>query len=68
MPRPSPSPLDTLEDAFRLLTGGPSPLVLDGREVGRDLPARPIPLGELRSMLLHPSTSYRAATRRHRRP
>lgn len=52
------SPLDTLDDAFRILTRPPAPLALDGREVG-GLPPRLIPLDELRSMLLHPSCGYR---------
>jgi hypothetical protein len=58
--RRDPSPYQTLEAAFGLLTSGPNPLSLDGRLVGHGLLARPIPLDELRSMLLHPSTSYAA--------
>jgi len=57
---PAPSPLDVLETTFRLLTSGPDPLALDGAVLGRGLPARPIPLDELRSILLHPSTGYAA--------
>jgi hypothetical protein len=60
MPRPRQLPFDTLDAAFRLLTTGPRPLALDGRRVGHGLPARPIPLDELRSRLLHPSTSFAA--------
>jgi hypothetical protein len=60
MPAPVPSPLDTLETAFRLLTSGPAPLALDGAQLGHDLPARPIPLDELRSILLHPATGFAA--------
>src|SRR6266540_3928856 len=60
MPRPPRLPFDTLDAAFRLLTSGPQPLGLDGRQVGHGLPARPIPLDELRSRLLHPSTSFAA--------
>jgi DNA-directed RNA polymerase specialized sigma24 family protein len=55
-----PSPLDTLDGAFRLLASDPSPLTIDGRRIGLGLPARPIPLLELRSMLLHPSTGFAA--------
>lgn len=53
------SPFDALEETFRLLSAGPHPLALDGREVS-GLPDREIPLGELRSMLLHPSVPYPA--------
>lgn len=52
------SPFDTLEDAFGVLCAGPSPLALDGATVA-GLPRRPIPLAELRAILLHPSTSHR---------
>ncbi len=51
------SPFDTLETCFRLLTEGPAPLALDGRHVGHGLPARPIPLGELRVLLQHPAAT-----------
>jgi hypothetical protein len=51
------SPLDTLERAFQLLVVGPEPLALDGAQV-EGLPSRMIALDELRSMLLHPSTSF----------
>jgi hypothetical protein len=54
--RPS-GPFDTLEGAFRLLCAGPKPLSLDGGQVP-GLPDRPIPLDELRAILLHPSTPY----------
>lgn len=60
MSRPHASPLDVLDDAFRLLVTGPSPLSLDGHEVGRGLPRRSIPLDELRSILLHPSCGFAA--------
>lgn len=52
------SPLDTLEDAFAILTRPPAPLALDGRDMAGGLPRRLIPLDELRSMLLHPSCGY----------
>ncbi|MGW0805558.1 hypothetical protein [Nonomuraea sp. NPDC002799] len=50
-------PLDVAEHAFTLLMRGPAPLSLDGALLGHGLPARPIPLSELRGMLLHPSCS-----------
>lgn len=54
------APLDVAEGALRLLTTGPSPLSVDGRRLGHGLPRRPIPLGELSSVLMHPSTSFAA--------
>jgi hypothetical protein len=44
--------LDTLEKTFRLLVSDPAPLAVDGRQVHPDLPARLIPLDELRAILL----------------
>jgi hypothetical protein len=59
--RPTPpSPFDTLENCFRLLTTGPAPLAIDGRRLGHGLPTRQIPLGELRVLLHHPATTIRA--------
>jgi hypothetical protein len=58
--RRDPSPYETLEAAFGLLTSGPDPLSLDGRLIGHGLPPRPIPLDELRGMLLHPSVGFAA--------
>lgn len=52
-----PSPFDTLEACFRLLTTGPAPLALDGRQLGNGAPARRIPLGELRTLLQHPAAT-----------
>lgn len=49
------SPLDAAQRAFALLTAPPSPLHLDGRLVD-ELPDRPIPLGELRGLLIHDAT------------
>jgi len=60
---PEQSPFEVLEASFRLLCAGPSPLALHGREVGPPLPPRPIPLTELGSALLHPSTPYEARDR-----
>ena len=57
----SMSPLNTADAAFRLLTQGPRPLSLDGTELGEALPQRPIPLDELKRLLLRPSAD--AATR-----
>jgi len=51
------SPFDTLERTFALLTTGPRPLSLDGTPLD-GLPDRPVPLDELKSRLLHPSTPY----------
>jgi hypothetical protein len=50
-----PSPLDTLDTTFRLLTGGPPPLTLEGRTIG--LQAESIRLLDLRAMMFHPATS-----------
>ncbi|MEU4574634.1 hypothetical protein [Nonomuraea sp. NPDC023979] len=49
--------LDVAEHAFTLLMRGPSPLSIDGAKLGEGLPARAIPLDELRVILLHPSCS-----------
>ncbi|PKW18668.1 hypothetical protein A8926_6784 [Saccharopolyspora spinosa] len=59
-PLPPLSVLNAAENAFRLLSSGPDPLAVDGAVLGRGLPARRIPLGELRSVLLHPATSHAA--------
>ncbi|GGL42609.1 hypothetical protein [Planomonospora parontospora] len=48
-------PLDVAEKAFRLLVAGPRPLAVDGAVLGHGLPARAIPVDELRAILLHPS-------------
>jgi hypothetical protein len=50
------SPFETLEITCRLLSSGPACLALDGRRLGHGLPARPIPLLELRALLQHPAT------------
>ncbi|MFK4043165.1 hypothetical protein ACI2LC_45830 [Nonomuraea wenchangensis] len=50
-------PLDVAEYAFHLLMRGPDPLSVDGAALGQGLPARPIPMDELRMILLHPSCS-----------
>ncbi|WP_396454661.1 hypothetical protein [Actinomadura sp.] len=48
--------LDVAETTFDLLTRGPAPLSVDGAALGHGLPARMIPLDEVRAILLHPST------------
>src|SRR6266496_4223070 len=53
--------LDAIEIRFRLAGAGPSPLSVDGRRLGHGLPRRRIPLPELASILMHPSTSYTAS-------
>lgn len=54
------SPLDALDAAFRQLVTGPHPLSLDLSDIGHGLPARPVSLDELRSILLHPSCGFAA--------
>jgi hypothetical protein len=56
----SPEPFDAAETAFRLLCAGPQPLALHASKLAAGLPDRPVPLDELRVLLLHPSTSARA--------
>jgi hypothetical protein len=51
------SALDVVGARFTALCTHRPAVVVDGTAVGHGLPARPIPLPELRSMLLHPSTS-----------
>jgi hypothetical protein len=53
-------PFDAADTAFRLLCAGPQPLALHAAKVAAGLPDRPVPLDELRVLLLHPSTSARA--------
>ena len=55
----APGFFDTAEAAFRLLCAGPQPLALHAAKVAAGLPDRPVPLNELRVLLLHPSTSSR---------
>lgn len=52
--------LDVAQTTFALLTRGPAPLSVDGAALGCGLPARPIPLDELRAILLHPATGHDA--------
>jgi hypothetical protein len=51
-------PFEMLDRSFQLLVCEPAPLALDGGAVGGGLPARPIPLDQLRSLLLHPSVGF----------
>src|SRR6185437_9215438 len=55
-----PEPFDAADAAFRLLCAGPQPLALHASKIAAGLPDRPVPLDELRVLLLHPSTSARA--------
>ena len=52
--------LDAADAAFRLLCAGPRPLSLHASRLAAGLPDRPVPLDELRELLLHPATSARA--------
>ena len=60
MTTPAPEPFDAADAAFRLLCAGPQPLALHAAKVAAGLPDRPVPLDELRVLLLHPATSARA--------
>jgi hypothetical protein len=51
------TPFSILEQTFALLGAEPHPLTLDGRLLRPELPARPIPIGELRAIVWHPATS-----------
>jgi hypothetical protein len=57
---PGPSPMDAVETAFGLLGCDPAPLSVDGARIGHGLPARPVPLPELRKYLLNPATPFAA--------
>jgi hypothetical protein len=52
------SALDCAEDAFRLLTTEPAPLAVPGSQLGHGLPARSVPLDELRDLVLSPAAGY----------
>jgi hypothetical protein len=54
------TPLDALEAAFRRLAAGPQPLALHASRLAAGLPDRPVPIDELRVLLLHPATSSAA--------
>jgi len=53
-------PLDSADAAFRALTTGPDPLALNPGRLAPGLPGRPVPLGELKALLLHPATGATA--------
>lgn len=53
-------PLESAETAFRLLAAGPRPLSVHASRLAPGLPDRPVPVDELRVLLLHPATSHRA--------
>ena len=55
--------LDAADAAFRLLAAGPQPLAVHASQLAEGLPDRPVPLDELRVLLLHPATSARARNR-----
>ncbi len=55
----APLPLDAADAAFRALVTGPRPLALNPGRLAAGLPDRMMPLGELRALLLHPSTPGR---------
>ena len=55
--------LDAVDAAFRLLTAGPRPLAVHASRLAAGLPDRPVPLDELRVLLLHPATTARARNR-----
>jgi hypothetical protein len=57
------TPFDAAESAFRALTTGPGPLALHGSATAAGLPARLVPLGEVRDVLLHPATTSAARNR-----
>lgn len=59
----APSPLDQVEAAFKELVRGPGALCLDGRELGPDVPQRPLALDELRSCLLQAAVSFETRDR-----
>jgi hypothetical protein len=53
-------PLDVLDASFRLLAAGPQPLAVHASRLAAGLPDRPVPVDELRVLLLHPATSAHA--------
>jgi hypothetical protein len=54
------APLDVLDASFRLLAAGPAPLAVHASRLAAGLPDRPVPVGELRVLLLHPATGTHA--------
>jgi hypothetical protein len=49
------SPFAVLDQTFALLGAEPHPLAVDGRQLGHGAPARQVPIGDLRSLLLDPT-------------
>ncbi|MEV7231254.1 hypothetical protein AB0M79_30185 [Polymorphospora sp. NPDC051019] len=58
--RPGETLLNDIEYRFRLMGQGPSPLSVDGRNLGLGLPCRAVALPELSAILMHPSCGYAA--------
>jgi hypothetical protein len=52
-----PSPFAVLEQSFALLGTDPHPLAVDGRQLGHGAPARQLPIGDLRSILVDPAAA-----------
>jgi hypothetical protein len=48
--------LDAADTAFHLLCQGPQPLAVHASALAPGLPGRPVPVTELRALLLHPAT------------
>ena len=55
---PRPTTLEAIERQFTELAAPPAPLTLDGCAIGYGLPQRPIPLDELRILLLKRQTPW----------
>jgi hypothetical protein len=60
---PPQSPLADIEAAFRQASRGPDAISVDGSQLAQDLPARRIPLDELRVLLLHGAVSFETKDR-----
>src|SRR6266498_5521534 len=60
--------LDAADAAFRLLAAGPRPLAVHASHLAEGLPDRPVPLGELRVLLLHPARSEEHTSELQSRP
>ena len=52
------SPLDHLDEAFIAIGSGPRALTINGTDFGGALPSRPIPLVELKQLLLRKATPF----------
>jgi hypothetical protein len=60
---PTQSSLADIEAAFRQASRGPDAISVDGSQLAHDLPARRIPLDELRGLLLHGDVSFETKDR-----